>query len=81
VGILEKSAAAHGQPARAATGAEQMMRSCILAIGLCLMATAGFAQNSPPSGAETAAPETAPKAWGSLSPQQQQLLQSDDWCN
>ncbi len=81
MGILEKSAAAHGQSARAASRAEQVMRSCIAAIGLCLMAAAGFAQNSEPSGAETTTVEPAPKAWSSLSPEQQQLLQShqNDW--
>ena len=53
-----------------------MIRALIISAGLMLVAATGFAQ-SPASAEQAAAPAPAsPRAWGSLSPQQQQLLQS-----
>jgi hypothetical protein len=73
VGIFKEISAALGSNTRAAAaaGLEAMIRAFLLSMSLCLVASVGVAQqNAPPA---EAAP--APRPWGSLSPQQQQLLQ------
>ena len=72
VGIFEESAAAGERSApAAAAGCREVIRALIICASLVLVAASGFAQTP-----DAAAPEAVPKAWGSLSPQQQQLLQS-----
>jgi hypothetical protein len=87
VGFLEEGAAARESATRsAAAGRKQMIRALVICTGLLLAAATGFAQTPAPAtngGQAGTAPPAAPtpRAWSTLSPQQQQLLQSHqgDW--
>ena len=78
MGISEEGAAARGRSSRAAAaGCKEMIRAMFICASLMLAAANGFAQSPPPESAPSSVPAApAPKAWSSLSPQQQQLLQS-----
>ncbi len=79
MGIFEEIGAGQGssETRRAAAGCKVMMRSMVLCAGLlALTAGAALAQNPLPEAAADAAPAAAPRAWSSLSPDQQHLLQN-----
>jgi hypothetical protein len=68
VGIFEELGSAYGNTAAVVAGYKAMTRALIVVFGMLLAAAnSSFAQ---------APPEAAPRAWESLSPAQQQLLQS-----
>ncbi len=78
-GIFEKRAVGNGKTNRtAAAGYKAMIRALVLGASLCLAAANSSVAQEPP-GPQTAAPApgaaAAPRAWQTLSPQQQQVLQ------
>src|SRR5208282_3730351 len=78
VGIFEELGSACGNAA-AAAGYKAMTRALIVVFGMLLAAANGSFAQAPPEPAQPpmAAPApAAPRAWESLSPAQQQLLQS-----
>jgi hypothetical protein len=74
VGVSEKDTPWKGPAGDpACTGAKAVMRAMILSACLALCAGVSMAQEAPPP---AAAEPATPRAWQSLSPQQQQLLQN-----
>jgi Protein of unknown function (DUF3106) len=77
VGILEEGSAAQGPTSRtAAAGCKAMIRASFLCVSLFVAAANVSLAQSPPAPPPTEAVQTpAPRAWSTLSAQQQQLLQ------
>src|SRR5271166_635144 len=79
VGIFEELGSACGKTAAAVAGYKAMTRALIVYVGMLLAAANGSFAQAPPEPQQppvSAAAPAAPRAWESLSPAQQQLLQS-----
>jgi hypothetical protein len=79
VGIFEELGSAYGNTAAVVAGYKAMTRALIVVFGMLLAAANSSFAQAPPEPVQppvSAAGPAAPRAWESLSPAQQQLLQS-----
>jgi hypothetical protein len=86
VGVLEKRTAGNGQAQHAAAAGSKAMIKAWVLVAVVFLAAGGvcFAQTAPSAGPPAEPPvaeASGPRAWQSLSPQQQQLLHGfqDKW--